>query len=166
MSCCFCVVLYTEKDEITEALPWSWADTGKFGPQEEPIILQDYRYRTLLEIIKRDLLTAHTMFLQGVLDTENSVLLFLLSTIMLSKIFHLSPPCFITVQLSFTLCQESMRIREFKIPHMGRILGTYWGTSRRDVSRGLASGTSPPVCTRILHGNQFKSQGPHFWSTN
>ena len=65
------------------------------------------------------------MFLQGALDTENSVLLFLLSTIMLFKIFHLSPPCFITVQLSFTLCQESMRIREFIIPHMGPILGTH-----------------------------------------
>ena len=35
-------------------------------------------------------------------------------------------------------------------------LGTHQGTSRKDLLQGLASGTSPLVCTRILHRNSSR----------
>jgi len=35
-------------------------------------------------------------------------------------------------------------------------LGTHSGTSRRDLSQVVASGTSPLVCTRILHQNSSR----------
>lgn len=55
--------LKTKTDEITDALPWSRADTGKSGPRCNNQSDRRIRYRAPLENSKRDMLNAATKFL-------------------------------------------------------------------------------------------------------